>query len=74
MPTLVECAKLDVNELAVEEFDLERLALLSEPQPAAVPRWRLRGKVAALALATLLVSVLATLPASVLAGVCSLGN
>lgn len=80
MPTLVETAQLDTfNEIAVEGFDLERLARLSETpaiEVAPARRFRLRASVAALLLATMVVSVLATLPASAaaFARACSLGN
>lgn len=71
MPTLVEDPVLQsVEETYVEEFDLERLAHLSEAPPIEpprfallepAPRFRLRRTVALVLFAALSISVLATL-------------
>jgi hypothetical protein len=80
MSALLEVAKFDAfDDIQVEAFDLERLALL--PQMPALERTQttarlnFRATMAALLMALLTVSVLATLPASAaIARACSLVN
>ncbi len=67
MPTLLdESAPEIVQEVAIEEFDLERLARISEMQPAAPPmparrHFRLRRYLFLAVLSLVIVGGLATL-------------
>jgi hypothetical protein len=85
MPTLLDDSALEiVQEVAIEEFDLERLARISGMQPddapSPAPRFRVRQTLAALLLAAMFVSGLAPLRAAssvslhAITRACSFGN